>query len=103
MARTGPTPATLQGRHGGFRILDFGFRISSSPTRDFSIGVIRLPVEPVLFEERDALQRAPRERAADRRAGKIPLAAGVRVEHPERRCAFLREQLKRLAVHASIE
>src|SRR3712207_1691163 len=57
---------------------------------DARVGVVGLPVEPVVLRGLDACEALALELARDGRAGEVPLAAGLRVE--ERVRARLRSE-----------
>src|SRR2546423_15397368 len=65
------------------------------------VGVVGLPVEPVVLERGDFLQPPARERARRGRAVEVPLASGLRVEEGGR--FRLEEGFERATVEAAVE
>src|SRR2546421_11816601 len=65
------------------------------------VGVIGLPVEPVVLERGDFQQSLARERARRGRAVEVPLASGLRVEEGGR--FGLEEEFERATVEAAVE
>src|ERR1700748_2822271 len=68
---------------------------------DARVRVIRLPVEPVIFQRSDLLKPASGEWAGSGCAVEAPLASGLGVE--ERGRVFLAEEFERATVEPSVE
>src|SRR5215207_7491501 len=68
---------------------------------DAGLGVVGLPVKPVVLDGLDAREPLARERARGGGAGEVPLAAGLRVD--EGVGVRLEEEFERAAFEAAVE